>query len=272
MGGAVLRRAVHRRVVSDRSDVGAGCIIADLGETGTERGTKCASLDYDRDCPDPEIALPPVQPHRPQTPTDSGDGPESPIVLDIGPDGYHFTSVTSGVRFDVANSGTPVQMGWTRIGTENAFLAFDRNGNGRIDSGAELFGNFTPLKGGGLAPNGFIALAELDGNRDGIVDPSDAGWATLLLWTDRNHDGMSTPGELQPIGESIVAALETDHRLTGRRDQWGNEYRYASRFHLRSGEAERQRAYYDVFFVTELRPQARTRTASPLHRNATMRV
>jgi hypothetical protein len=61
---------------------------------------------------------------------------------------------------------------------------------------------------------------------------------------------MSTPDELQRLNDSVVAAFETHHRATGRKDQWGNEYRYNARVHLRAA-TEPQRAYYDVFFVTE---------------------
>jgi hypothetical protein len=165
-------------------DVGAGCLIADLGQSGNPRGTQCNSSDYDQGCPEPEYALPVVTPKRQEQPRNPDEGPESPIVVDLGRDGYHFTSVTSGVRFDIRNDGTPVQMGWTRLGAENAFLALDRNANGRIDHGAELFGNATPLRDGSRAANGFIALAEFDDNRDGVVDPSDDAWAALLLWTD----------------------------------------------------------------------------------------
>lgn len=175
----------------------------------------------------------------------------SPIVLDIGHDGYRFTSVSDGVRFDLRNEGQKLQMAWTRAGAENAFLALDRNGNHHIDNGAELFGNYTPLRSGALAENGFVALAELDENGDGIVSAADAAWPSLLLWVDRNHDGLSAPGELQPVASSVVTALATDSKWTGRRDEWGNLFRFNARFWIQSGTRQHQRKAYDVFFRLE---------------------
>ncbi|HEX6087877.1 MAG TPA: hypothetical protein VF266_25315 [Thermoanaerobaculia bacterium] len=95
---------------------------------------------------------------------------DTPIVLDLAGRGYHLTSVADGVMFDLRDDGSPRRTGWTSQESEVAFLAWDRNGNGAIDSGAELFGNATPLRSGARAANGFAALAELDANHDGILD------------------------------------------------------------------------------------------------------
>jgi hypothetical protein len=174
----------------------------------------------------------------------------SPILLDIAGESYRLTSAADGVLFDLRNDGVKRQVAWTRLGIENAFLALDRDGNGSIDSGAELFGNFTPLRSGELAQDGFEALRELDENRDSVVDASDASWSVLVLWTDRNHDGLSTPGELTPISESSVVALETDSRVIGRTDSWGNTFRYMSHARFATGQGEPRRPYYDVFLIS----------------------
>jgi hypothetical protein len=129
------------------------------------------------------------------------------------------------------------------VGVENAFLAIDRNGNGRIDNGSELFGDSTPLRSGQVGHHGFEVLRELDENADGVIDRRDSVWARLLLWTDRDHDGVTTGDELEPIAGSGVTALETEYELVGRRDQWGNAFRYMSHVHF----AEGRRAYYDVY-------------------------
>ena len=75
-----------------------------------------------------------------------------------------------------------------------------------------MFGNFTPLRSGERAAHGFEALSELDENRDGNVDADDAGWQNLLLWTDRNRDGLSTADELQPIAGSEERGDAADTR------------------------------------------------------------
>ena len=171
----------------------------------------------------------------------------SPILLSLSGARYFLTSVPEGVRFDLRNEGVERQVAWTEPGADIAFLALDRNRNGRIDSGAELFGDSTRLTSGRLALHGFEALRELDDTFDGVLDARDAAWDELLLWTDRNHDGDSSADELTPVSNTQVTALNTECHFMGRRDQWGNEFRYMSRFEL---DGANYRPYYDVFLQT----------------------
>lgn len=171
-----------------------------------------------------------------------GSKGDTPIIIDLQQNGYALTAPSAGVQFDIRNEGLPVRIAWTQPGSDDAFLALDRNGNGLIDTGAELFGNHTP-SGSGVAANGFAALAELDQNGDQVVDANDAAWNRLLLWTDRNHDALTTPEELQPVSDSIIRALGTNYRQIGMRDRWGNRYRYVAQYRDRDGRDHR---YYDV--------------------------
>jgi len=68
----------------------------------------------------------------------------SPIIIDVEGQGFHLTDVDDGVMFDIRAEGVKRQMAWTRAGAGNAFLGLDRNGNGIIDDGSELFGSLTP--------------------------------------------------------------------------------------------------------------------------------
>ncbi len=157
----------------------------------------------------------------------------SPIILDAARDGYHLTGVDDGVRFDLNADGVPEQVSWTRAESDDAFLVMDRNGNGTIDSGAELFGNATPAYPGTdiTTANGFEALRFLESRDygfslpDEVLDAQDASFARLLLWRDANHNGISEPDELQPVAGAGLVSIGTDYKNKKRRDRYGNEFR-----------------------------------------------
>ena len=152
--------------------------------------------------------------------------------------------------FDIAATGVPVLIGWTAPEADEAFLAFDRDHDGAITSGAELFGTATPLRSGVAAGNGFVALAELDDDRSGSIDASDAVWSSLLLWRDANHDGVSQPAELTPIVATVVRRIDLAWHWSGRRDRFGNVFRYESQIRLAThGSAPVVEPLYDIFFV-----------------------
>src|SRR5205823_5958483 len=114
---------------------------------------------------------------------------------------------------------------------------------GRVTSGTELFGNFTPLKNDDVARNGFEALAEFDANNDSVIDIHDAIWSDLLLWRDLNHNGVSEMSEITPVNASNVTAIDLHYHWTGRHDRWGNGFRYESLISIRntSGNSVRKK-------------------------------
>ncbi|HJY41905.1 MAG TPA: hypothetical protein VJ303_11735 [Steroidobacteraceae bacterium] len=126
----------------------------------------------------------------------------SPIVVDTHKDGIQLGAAGRTVSFDVNADGFVDTVQWVRRGGDEAFLALDRNRNGVVDDGAELFGVGTPLLEGGSAPNGFVGLAQYDqpllgGNDDGVISRADAIWPELSLWLDSNADGVATPNEMR---------------------------------------------------------------------------
>lgn len=171
-------------------------------------------------------------------------------MINSGKGGYVLTGAEDPVLFDISATGHASQIGWTAAGSDQAFLCLDRDGDGAITNGAELFGNATPLHTGQRASNGFVALAEYDDNRDGIIDDKDAAWDSLLLWTDRNHDGISQPSEIGKINISSVLAIALDYHWTGRRDVSGNTFRFESTVWISNSKRQSTaRPVYDVFFV-----------------------
>ncbi len=168
----------------------------------------------------------------------------SPIIIDLAGDNFSLTNLRGGVRFDLDSNGHAEQLPWTTADADDAWLVLDRDGDGRITSGRELFGTYTEQPAGGV-PNGFLALRLLDADSDGRITSADPRFSALRLWVDANHDASSQPAELHTLASKGVSSIATGYRETRRKDRYGNEFRYL-------GEAViggRKRHVYDVLLT-----------------------
>lgn len=135
--------------------------------------------------------------------------------------------------FDLAGEGRLRRVAWIG-GSDVAYLALDRNGNGQIDSGAELFGDATPLPEGKRARDGFAALRTHDSNEDGVVDPDDRDFSRLLLWFDENLNAQSEPWELKTLAELSITRVELRHEVVRNRPNkrdFNLDFIYEGRFY-----------------------------------------
>ncbi len=157
----------------------------------------------------------------------------SPIILDLDGDGVETAGVKSGAYFDHDGNGFAEQTGWAK--SEDGLLVLDKNGNGTIDSGRELFGDQTLLANGTRAANGFQALAELDDNADGKIDVNDAAYANLKIWQDLDGDGYSTPNELKTLSEMGIASINTGFSDSSLVDENGNAHKQIGSYQRTDG-------------------------------------
>ena len=160
-----------------------------------------------------------------------------PLVFDLGGDGITTVSLEeSNAFFDLDNNGFAEKTSW--VGAKEGLLAYDKNGDGIINGGNELFGDRTLMKDGKtLASSGFAALAEYDDNKDGKIDSNDVIYALLRIWQDSDGDGIASAGELRRLVDLGIVSIGLSYSNTGVTDSANNIQVRTGTFTLTDGSS-----------------------------------
>lgn len=176
-----------------------------------------------------------------------------PLVIDLGQDGIHLGQSGSGIYYDFFGDNVLRPAQWVAKDGNDAFLALDKNQNGKIDNGAELFGRGWLVNSSQRAQHGFEELAQYDqialgGNQDGLISDKDNIWSALVLWLDINADGVSTPNEIQSLSSNDINELPINPKENARRDSAGNHLRFWAWAYSNDKKANQKYKMVDVFF------------------------
>lgn len=98
------------------------------------------------------------------------------------------------------------KISWPKFGKNLYFLAFDRNNNGKVDHGGELFGDINGYE------NGFQNLSFYDSNSDAVIDKKDAIFDQLLLWQDKNQDGICQRSEVFKPSDLGIKSFSLEYK------------------------------------------------------------
>jgi hypothetical protein len=170
----------------------------------------------------------------------------TPLVLAFQGESVEFTDAPG--NFDVA--GRELSVGTRWVSRLTPWLALDRDGNGTIDDGHELFGSMTELADGTRARDGFAALAALDDDGDGRITARDPSFGRLLLWRDDNQNRRSEPDELSPVSDSGLVAIDLGYRVDPRCTDGDCEMERARFVYRDAYGVEREGDVVDVHFAT----------------------
>ncbi|WP_437736033.1 calcium-binding protein [Sorangium sp. So ce1335] len=167
----------------------------------------------------------------------------TPLVLSFDERPVEYLTAMTGA-FDLTGLGATIATDWPTATTP--WLALDRDGDGVIGGGEELFGSATVLASGARADNGFTALRELDTDGDGRITARDEAWSRLVLWSDRDANRASSAGELEPVASRGLVAIELSYGRERRCDGRGNCEVERAAFTFSDGAATRTGAVIDV--------------------------
>lgn len=164
-----------------------------------------------------------------------------PLVIDLRANGFSLTSIKDGVKFDLDGDGHAEQIAWTSPSSpDDAFLALDTTGTGRIENGRKLFGGLNGFE------NGFTTLQRYEerpvllkeaadqGTGDAVVTPADPIYRHLIVWLDANHNGFAEGTEMRSADRVGIVRLYTGVVGVNWVDEYGNAASYSAQALVRN--------------------------------------
>lgn len=169
----------------------------------------------------------------------------SPVIVDTDNGTFTLMSPQEGPLFDMIPDGMKERRAWPKDGA--VFFVLDRNGDGTVNDGSELFGSVTEQPPSEHR-NGFLALALYDRNHDSVIGPTDPVVIDLRVWLDRNSDGISQQGELVALESLGIVSISLKYTESRRHDRAGNLFRYRAPLSRERGSPVAPQVW-DVFLV-----------------------
>ena len=131
--------------------------------------------------------------------------------------------------FDLDGDGHEEEI--SRLGAGSGFLALDKNGDGKINDGSELFGT--------ASGNGFADLAKYDQDGNGWIDEADEIFDKLLIWQkDENGNDVLRGLGQAGVGAIYLGNVKSDFSLNSAQDNQTNaQIRQSGMFLYENGNA-----------------------------------
>lgn len=164
--------------------------------------------------------------------------PVDPLLVDLDGDGIETTAFENGVFFDHANDGFAESSSW--VGKDDGILVYDKNNNGMIDNGSELFGDNFIKADGSKASSGFDALSDFDSNNDGVINAQDTNFNDIKV--------LKGDGTLLTLEQAGIASINLSKQNTNTVDENGNTQLTQGTFITTDGQTN---AIGDYVFQTD---------------------
>lgn len=170
----------------------------------------------------------------------------TPLAIELYGEELLTTSVEDGVSFDMDGDGMAEQTAWLKKGS--GFLVWDKNGDGMVNDGTEMFGEATVMSDGKRAENGVEALKDLDSDNNNIINQYDELWGELRIWHDENSNGKTEEGELSLLSDWDIQSISLDFAEINLKDEADNKILFESEVVLENGE---RRKVADIDFQND---------------------